>query len=182
MIVNCYFYENFASDLGGVVYISEGRPLFEGCTFYGNIANSGGAVYIRGGEPTFTRCTFYGNVAELDGGAFVINGGRTILNSCSFKMNAAGTKGGAVSLITGELHMTDSSLISNVAGVFDGGVHPAGGDAVYSNVLQDGNEIGRNANTLLQDIQSRRQANLYTQTGFAPLLVYDIPGSLEREE
>mmetsp|Transcript_27655 Transcript_27655/g.67409 ORF Transcript_27655/g.67409 Transcript_27655/m.67409 type:complete len:449 (-) Transcript_27655:27-1373(-) len=181
LIVKCYFFDNSASSLGGAVFITEGRPVFEDCIFFGNVANSGGGIYVRGGEPTFKRCLFYGNVAEIDGGAVVINGGRTRMEGCNFSLNAATTNGGAVSLIKGELQLVDSFLITNYAGAFDGGVHSAGGRVSYKNVVEDGNDIGRHSNTLLQDIQARRQSTLYTSSGFAPQYIYQQPGALELE-
>lgn len=40
IIRRCYFYDNAASSLGGAIFISEGRPLFEECIFFSNVANS----------------------------------------------------------------------------------------------------------------------------------------------
>ena len=47
--------------------------------------------------------------------------------------------------------------------------------------FQDGDRAGVHDDTLLEDIQSKRQQTLYTQTGFAPAFKYEIAGLLDPE-
>lgn len=66
-----------------------------------------------------------------------------------------------------------------VSGAFDAAVHKIGGRVSYSNCREDGNAVGRHANTLLDDIQTRRQATLYSANGFGATHVYQMIGNLE---
>jgi hypothetical protein len=167
IVRHCYFHNNRASAFGGAVFVKDGRPHFDSCIFFSNVANAGGAVYVRGGTPTFERCTFYGNVAQVNGGALLANGGRTTLTDCRLALNAATTNGGAVAALAGRVELVGSELRTNFAGLVDGGVHVLKGEALLQACVEDGNTAGRHANALIDNIQNQRQQSLYSLTGFA---------------
>lgn len=109
LFVNCYFFDNAASNLGGVVYISEGRPVFEDCVFLGNLASSVSrtlnscacfvlaCVTPQVFDPAmhgFDTCWLY----RPQGGAVYVRGGEPTFTRCLFYENVAELDGGAFSI------------------------------------------------------------------------------------
>lgn len=90
--------DNMESD-GGGLWIVDGAPRIERCTFADNWGSRGGAVYNDGEESVFVSCDFLANRADVTGGAVTNEQGvsATFVN-CSFVANGFGFlgQGGAV--------------------------------------------------------------------------------------
>jgi hypothetical protein len=86
-------------DDGGGVLIQAGNPVFNNCTFIGNIAqdNGGGmATYSGYPRPKMNNCMFIGNSAGNDGGGLGCGHSEPTLINCTFTGNSAAGDGGGI--------------------------------------------------------------------------------------
>ena len=100
---NCVFVGNSASD-GGALSIScnEADTKFTNCTLTQNYASSiGGAVYVYDSAPKFRNCIFWGNAAALGGD--VVDGYLPVpeFYSCDIEGSGGSSSWGGVSGIDG---------------------------------------------------------------------------------
>jgi hypothetical protein len=161
-LVDCHFLNNLAC-VGGAVHCS-GDPVFDECTFEGNVAGEGGGgVGILKGSPRFVNCGFMAN-RSINGGAMVIFNGNPQLERCRFLDNRAGAIntadagfGGAVWVgyryRRSELLILDCSFIGNLA-ASGGAVNSDHGEilfircAFYNNLAGSGGAVSGIAGNL----------------------------------
>lgn len=89
-LVNCTFFDNFASARGGALFLpsNQGNPpsvRLVNCVLARNRAAEGGAAYLVGAQYTsgharWLHCTLTGNVADLQGGAILAHDAPGTLN------------------------------------------------------------------------------------------------------
>ena len=125
---DCSFTDNTSSNCGGVLNLSHGKVLFEGCTFKGNKASgyAGGALHTNGSgsELICKECTFESNESYGHGGAVSLEEGIVRLTGCTLKnnkssqsyQNSASNGGGAIAMLkaNGQVHLSDCDLTGNV--------------------------------------------------------------------
>lgn len=150
--LNCVFEDNDSVEEGGGVFVYEGSPVFQGCSFLSNSGYPGSAMDFRGeflllvdcefkeneripltcsGNAQFEGCTFAENTNSSYGSAgfrYWPNdpNASLIVTNCAFKENASGV-GGAMELNSGTILITDCSFIGNTA--YSGGAIWAEEDA-----------------------------------------------------
>lgn len=102
---------------GGAVYVMNGTPTFENCTFDSNTGVQGGHMYVGSGTVTIRNCTFTNGHALSDGGAIKNNTqplGVCTITSSIIKDNSAALFGGGISN-TGYLSLSTTKLYDNTA-------------------------------------------------------------------
>jgi hypothetical protein len=101
-IRDCRFVDCRAANGAGSSVLTGGRPVFDSCTWGGNVASVRGAAFETGNSTVgaYRNCVFVGNSAQ-DGGAFASEfGAQTTLLHCVMTLNEAtlsGGGGGAIS-------------------------------------------------------------------------------------
>jgi len=99
---DCRFENNGNSDfdnhVAGAVLLSDYcEPLFEACSFVGNIARLGGAVAVNDhGRPAFSACTFAENEALIGAAVRAALSSEVELTGCTLADNSAPTASNAV--------------------------------------------------------------------------------------
>ncbi|MFK8005253.1 MAG: T9SS type A sorting domain-containing protein [Saprospiraceae bacterium] len=150
-IVNCTF-ENNESGFGGAmgVYDSKSIANVTDCDFISNSAGTSGGATTNGFRATsnFTNCNFSQNEATNGGAMYSQNRNATIhINNCEISFNEA-QRGGAINIGNGDdidtlpipILTIENSIISNNSAIEQGGgINLGSANAVFSNVLFDGN-------------------------------------------
>jgi len=155
-VTNCTFSENFARNLGGGMFNSNGSsPIITDCVFTNNTAmNNGGGMSNNSstGEkpssPTLTNCAFTANFAN-SGGAMDYWLSGSMVTNCTFINNMACYRGGALWGAADELLLTNCTFINNVAeprvgtgSASAGAMCNIGGDLVFVDCTFLGNRAG----------------------------------------
>jgi len=99
IFIRCRFVGNSAPDAGGLHTQSSfyTEPILINCAFYANVASEvGGGMINRGSSPTLVNCTFIGNSAGGYAGAMHnLQKASPVLSNCTFVGNSAhGNSGG----------------------------------------------------------------------------------------
>jgi RHS repeat-associated protein len=141
-ISNCIFrYCNAPNGLGNAIYIYNGNPIFDNCTFIDNHsmksiindahANKGGAIYAEKSLPIIKNCLFVKNASNSGlGGAIAFNNSVPTILNCIFQENSAFDNGGALSFSQSLMNLGGSiGHISNCA--FIGNMSHNGGGGIY---------------------------------------------------
>jgi hypothetical protein len=84
---------NEAADAGGGIFVANGVPRLEACTFRSNVAglDGGGAASNQSASPRYFNCLFTGNAAPNEGGGVANRlGSAPLLVNCTFAGNDAG--------------------------------------------------------------------------------------------
>lgn len=90
VIRNCVFYQNTATDGGGVAIYSGSNPAITDCVFRENtVGNSGGGSNLHTASATYTRCVFINNDAGSMGGGIRSTQADFTLVECTFYGNEA---------------------------------------------------------------------------------------------
>ena len=90
VIRNCVFYQNTATDGGGVAIYSGSNPAITDCVFRENtVVNSGGGSNLHTASATYTRCVFINNTAGSMGGGVRSTQSDFTLVECTFYGNEA---------------------------------------------------------------------------------------------
>lgn len=139
-ISNCLFLNGYSAASGGAMAIGAGgQPSISFCTFDVCESSIGGAIYITGASPIFTGCDFYHDSANSvsagqGGGAVSVDNisapSDPVFKGCLFHGNDA-TYGAAVNTQSNG-KITCCSFIDNLADV-GGAIYAAGGSSVYTN-------------------------------------------------
>jgi predicted outer membrane repeat protein len=137
---------------GGAIY-NDGTLNLNGCTLYGNTANSlrGGAIF-NNGALTMTGSTLSANTAALGGAVFSLSATLAV-NGGTFSGNSAQV-GGAIHGSSGAMTIDASTFISNSAGLGGAIHHPTGSLTVNASTfsansaIQDGGAIHTSAASL----------------------------------
>jgi predicted outer membrane repeat protein len=109
LIEDCFFYNNLATNWGGVVRVQSGDLTIRNSTFAMNEAEFGGAIYCWG-DLTIENCTFNMNIATTNGGALYIRDGSNVTMNGSVLANS--TPPG-----TGDLYLEDAQTLKDDRGV-----------------------------------------------------------------
>jgi hypothetical protein len=90
VIRNCVFYQNTATDGGGVAIYSGSNPTITDCVFRENTAgNSGAGSNLHTASATYTRCVFINNDAVSMGGGIRSTQADFTIIECTFYGNEA---------------------------------------------------------------------------------------------
>ena len=90
VIRNCVFYQNTATDGGGLAIYAGSNPSVTDCVFQENTAtNSGGGSNLHTSSATYTRCVFINNDAVSLGGGIRSTEADFTIVECTFYGNGA---------------------------------------------------------------------------------------------
>ncbi|MCC6797849.1 MAG: DUF1565 domain-containing protein [Candidatus Hydrogenedentes bacterium] len=129
----CTFSNNFATNVGGAIYMEdgvdgEGKPPFaiSQCTFGNNTAGQAGGLYLlNAGAWNISKSTFTGNRAlitlsentgSINGGGMCIDGVDSsviAISECNFFDNLCDSWGGGVAILDGDVTLTKSRFERN---------------------------------------------------------------------
>ncbi|MDR6241568.1 right-handed parallel beta-helix repeat-containing protein [Aureibacter tunicatorum] len=116
-VSNVVFRNNFTTDRGAAVHISNGYPQFVNCVFENNSARvDGGAVFNDRGFPKFENCTFNSNSTYFNGSAIYVRYDNLEVLNCTFLQNTtvySGYAGGAIFLSNSSLRLTGTEFKRN---------------------------------------------------------------------
>ncbi|PRP84832.1 polymorphic outer membrane protein [Planoprotostelium fungivorum] len=110
-IINNNFISNFATSLGGAVFMQQGG-ISSVNYYYNNTAKYGGAISVQISSTMISRDTFVYNHAQV-GGAIYFNTATFSVTGCNFTQND-GTYGGAIGILTSNGSVFSSVLDANV--------------------------------------------------------------------
>ncbi|MCP4123312.1 MAG: hypothetical protein GY751_16285 [Bacteroidetes bacterium] len=122
IINNCTFNYNYAKFGGGMANIN-GSPALDNCTFSYNRARLGGGMADIYGSPTLTNCTFNANSADEEGGGIYNDSNNPRILNCTFSYNSADNGGGIYSYWYGNLAVTNCTFRGNTADSSGGGIY-----------------------------------------------------------
>ncbi|UCC31884.1 MAG: right-handed parallel beta-helix repeat-containing protein, partial [Phycisphaerales bacterium] len=133
----CTFERNFASQAGGGVLNVHGSPALTRCMFNHNQASDGGGLAASGNADTaLVNSAFLGNSGGSIGGGVYNSGNAATLTNCIFSGNSAGSAGGGAYHETGTATLKNCSFSENSAGhAGGGGMRIAGGNATVANSI-----------------------------------------------
>ena len=129
-IVFCDFFDNFAVEMAGGLYIGSFnfKFAFMNVSFWNNTAYNGGGLFVNNENVDFTmnHCSFHGNiVGGVGGGAFIYsNSKRYIMRNCDFTENSAVKYyGGGLYLYSrNQVELHDVRFVGNKA-MYGGGLN-----------------------------------------------------------
>ncbi len=174
------------NDRGGGLYIDDGQPVINNCTFVNNFARCGAAIFNKYSELTISTCEFIDNQAFLEGAAVANNFSTVAFENCTFQNNYAQANGGASRNWFSQVSF-DSCEFSNNVALFCGGViyDPTNGTitSTINNCTFTENYAG-DTGGVIYSVNSEAQTNIkhslfagnYADTGAA---LYFINGQLD---
>ena len=122
-IIDCEFYENYATFGGGIYINSTAYPTaISNCNFQNNNSSSGGGFFIANGDVSIEESTFIGNNATIGGGGYCAEGVDLALEAIYFANNTATKKGGAL-YSQGSTISLLNSVVYQCSAVDAGGVY-----------------------------------------------------------
>lgn len=141
-VTNCTFFDNGASNGGGIYNANTGVLTVTHCVFVNNRAASGGGIK-NFGTLSVSDSTFSGNTATSWGGGIYNRSAATILTvtNCTFSGNAA-YDGGGIFLQDGTLVATNNTFSGNTATRTGGGIYHYNGTATVVNSTFSSNSAG----------------------------------------
>jgi hypothetical protein len=145
--INCQVI-NCSADIGGGAFCdSNSAPIFNLCTFSGNVADANGGGMYCGMKciSEVNDCTFSGNAASEDGGGlFCDPNSIVVIADCNFAGNSAVRGGGAHCEAMSSTTVLDSIFINNTADSggaiswIDANMLIIDANIVYNSALQGG--------------------------------------------
>jgi hypothetical protein len=112
---------NYASVLGGAIFLSNSSLTLSMDSFEYNHANDGGAVFNHEGSLlTINNSQFHGNIADTYGGGVLNAWGDVEINNCTFSANQADRGGG---IFSADPVVINQSLIENNTAEYGGGMY-----------------------------------------------------------
>ncbi|MCH8192642.1 MAG: right-handed parallel beta-helix repeat-containing protein, partial [Planctomycetes bacterium] len=130
---------------GAGLFIFEGGPKIQQCTFNLNTAVDGGAAaYVYTADATINDCTFFQNFSERYGAGIYNNGGSTpVISYCVFEDNRAHfqSDGGAIYNNNSDVVVRHCQFYDNYGGNHGGAIYTSSGgtDLVVTDCLFVGN-------------------------------------------
>ncbi len=122
---NCLLADNFASDDGGALSVSDSSAVavLDSCTLFQNsCGDDGGALRCFDGQLTLNACSIQNSTSLSYGGGLSSNGIVTISNS-TFSQNHADGSGGAIrNFGSGILNCTNTTISENTCGISGAGI------------------------------------------------------------
>ncbi len=116
---------------GGGLYVINGNPVLQSCTFIGNHAADGGGMYNWRSSPELTDCVFTGNTAESGGGIYNVEGNPRLIN-CTVRGNLSSNDGGGMYSGWSEPSLFNCTFSGNRASGCGGGIYV---DTCYSTMV-----------------------------------------------
>ncbi|MHC4674238.1 MAG: FG-GAP-like repeat-containing protein, partial [Planctomycetota bacterium] len=111
---------NGNADYGGGIYVAQGNPTIESCSFVNNTATAGGGIYVAGGQPKFLGCVLEGNTAQF-GGAIACEQASPRIGSCKIRGNTASSDGGGIHCSGAGQPLIESCLVADNTAAGNGG-------------------------------------------------------------
>ena len=119
-ILNCIFVSNKSTYQGGAIFNGDrSNTTIQNCKIRANASERGGGLYNSRGRPVIRDTEIANNTAEYGGGGMYNFGSNVRIISCSFKHNRAQYNGGGVYDYDSGGRVVDSVFTDNVA-MFNG--------------------------------------------------------------
>jgi Chlamydia polymorphic membrane protein (Chlamydia_PMP) repeat len=131
-------------DNGGGIYITNGSPAINDCTFSGNSAGNskaaggGGAIYCLNSSSTITNCIIDGNNTTFSGGGLKVGAYETTeltLVNCLFFGNSARNGGAITNSGGGIINLINCTITKNVASASGGAIDEMAGFSIITNCI-----------------------------------------------
>ena len=162
VILDTRFEDNIVGNVGGGMYVYEGRTTISDCAFVRNEGYRGGGVYLASDRSLITESTFLANTATIAGGALVIaDDSEATIARCVLAGNRSGDRGGAAVIGGAAPALRNPTFVANV-GRRGGAIYLAAANPTVSGCTFAANAAVGGGTALAADMQFESPSSVAT--------------------